>query len=68
MNSLDDIKTPLVALLAEYKGRCGTNETGAVRDALTELMHYCDRHGVPFDGVLDGAREVYEEELRESEE
>lgn len=59
----DDIATPLAELLDEYKKRCGTRETGAVRDALTALMHYCDNNGIPFDGVLADAREVYAEEV-----
>jgi len=40
----------------------GTDKEDALSDLLADLMHWCDRHQVSFDGELVRAREHYEAE------
>jgi len=40
----------------------GTNEQGAMRDIITEIMQICDEKKLNFEFLLGGATEVYEEE------
>lgn len=40
----------------------GIEKGPAVRDILTDVMHLCDKHGLHFQKVLEGASEVYKEE------
>ena len=38
-----------------------------VIDFMTDLFHYCDKHGVDFDGCLTAARGHYEDEIEKPE-
>ncbi len=44
----------------------GTNLAGAVRDILTDLVHFCKDHGLDFDERVQAAKEVSEEEKDEA--
>ena len=46
---------------AEYE------QESAVRDILSDLMHYCDKHNKSFYNELYVAQEHYKEELRQEE-
>lgn len=40
-----------------------TDTVGAVRDVITDLLHYCDQNGIDFHDRLGSATEVFNEEL-----
>ena len=55
------------------KGYCDGSQLigdnrAAVRDILTDLMHFCEQEGLDFDERLEMAREVRGEEDRDREE
>ncbi len=64
--AVDDLKQPLDRLLSRYMHRAGTDVAGAVRDVLTELLHFCDRHDLDFAEREHQARQVYIEELEQA--
>lgn len=43
------------------------SDKGAIRDILTDMMHICREQGIDFDERLEGAREVYAEEVQQAE-
>jgi hypothetical protein len=49
-------------IVKEYVDRDGTINYGAVRDLLTDIMHYCNYCDIHFEDRLEGAREVFNEE------
>ena len=49
-------------MLATYKKSQGTDDHGALRDALTDLRHIADEQKLDFFKALDGSYEVYLEE------
>jgi uncharacterized protein (UPF0335 family) len=56
------------AFIERYEKLTGSEGRSSVRDMLTDLMHLCDARGFDFDEALDGAREVYEQEIAQNEE
>lgn len=52
----------LTAGLRNYQTAEGVTEGAALRDLLTEIRHFCDRHDHDFDGILVRAVEVADEE------
>ena len=58
----DDIRTMLDVLLRGYMRMAGTDQSCAVRDMLTELMHMCDSQGLDFSDRVRLARRAYREE------
>lgn len=66
MARIKDNVTPQVkALVKHVEEKCGTDDEGAIRDILTELMHLCSERGYDFFERVDAANEVYEEECDE---
>lgn len=57
-----DLESELVSLLDRYKDSLGTTSHGAVRDLLTEIVHYCRKHGIEFEDRVSAALDVAEEE------
>lgn len=51
--------------VSTYKEIDGTTEEGAVRDILTDLLHYCEKHDIDLDERLESAKEVFQQELDE---
>ena len=54
-------------LVESYADHVGTNKQGAVRDLVTDVIHYCKKNNISFSTVLAGAREVAREERMENE-
>jgi hypothetical protein len=50
-----------VALRA-FRGETNCEADEAPGDLLADLMHWCDRNGMDFETLLDGARRNYREE------
>lgn len=48
--------------LTTFRSATGVDEPDAVCDLLTDLMHWCDRHGQDFDSELERARDHYDAE------
>ena len=57
----EKLENPLQFLFDEAIGE-GIDKGPAIRDILTDVMHLCDKYGVHFQKVLEGASEVYKEE------
>ncbi len=49
--------------LAQFVETTGTDPEMALKDLLTDLMHWCDRHGESFTSVLDSSTRSYQEEI-----
>ena len=49
--------------LREFAAQSGTDPENVLRDLLTDLMHWCDRHGQIFSLELDSATRRYQEEI-----
>lgn len=58
----DKIRTDVERLISTVVEKCGTDERGAVRDIMTELMHIADKKGWEFSDIFNGAEEVFREE------
>ena len=39
--------------------------SGAIRDGLTDIMHLCEEEGLDFGEQVEGAKEVYQEEIED---
>ena len=61
-----DLRRALRQLLHAYAKDVGCDEAAAIRDALTDLQHLCDEHGLDFVERAGAAAEVYAEELMEA--
>ena len=56
------ISNSLITLILKYKDQGSPDNKTAVRDILTDVLHYCDEECIDFTEVLEGATEVYNEE------
>lgn len=65
--AIDDMKTPLVALLKKYQEDVGVSMRSAIRDLLTELHHLSDTYKLPFCLIEDDAEEVYKAETMDED-
>jgi len=52
----------LITLILKYKDTDSSDNRTAVRDILTDILHYCDEEAINFPEVLEEATEVYNEE------
>jgi hypothetical protein len=50
------------AALVAFMDVTGCDEQEAPGDLLADLMHWCDRNGMDFEAVLEGARTNYRQE------
>jgi hypothetical protein len=58
----DDTMKILEATIEKYGTAGDTCTEFAIRDLLTDLLHYCDQHEIDFDDSLEGSLDVYLEE------
>jgi hypothetical protein len=49
-------------IVLRYEQIGETNKEGAVRDLLTDIMHYCEANNIDFNDRLESAKEVFREE------
>lgn len=49
-------------LINRFINATGTDRSDALADMLSNIMHWCDREGMPFDKELDRARSYYRDE------
>ena len=53
----------ITATVKKYKKVDGSSEKCAVRDILTDLMHYCAKNNIDFNERLLGATDVFNQEI-----
>jgi hypothetical protein len=53
----------ITATVKKYKKADGTDDKSAVRDILTDLLHFCNKHNIDFNERLLGANEVFDQEI-----
>ena len=56
----DEKVTPVVK---KYQKIDGTTEKSAVRDILTDLLHFCEKNDIDFSDCLKNANEVFDQEI-----
>lgn len=54
-------------MVADVVNAEGTDEKGAIRDVLTDAMHWCKANGIDFSERMLAAAEVFGEEERDAE-
>lgn len=59
------LQKTLELILEAYQSEQGIKMSSALRDLLTDTMHLAEKNGYIFEELLQGAREVYEEERDE---
>jgi len=59
---MKQIPNSLITLILRYKDEGSPDNRAAVRDILTDILHYCDEEAIDFPEILDSATEVYNEE------
>ena len=62
----DDISNLVTKVIGTIRTSVGVSTYSAVRDLLTQLMHYCAKRGHNFETLVERATEVYEEETRKN--
>lgn len=63
-----DLGYELRRILSLYQEQEGTTMSGAIRDAMTELVHICDENNLDADDRFDAAIEVAIQERTDKEE
>jgi len=58
----NDTMHRLETTIEKYGTTGETSTESAIRDLLTDLRHYCDRHEIAFEDCLEGSLDVYLEE------
>ncbi len=56
--------TPVVN---KYKKSDGTDDQSAVRDILTDLLHFCEKNNLDFNKLVEHAMEVFDQEVDSEE-
>jgi hypothetical protein len=59
-----DLGHEIRRLLSIYQEQEGVNASSAVRDLLTEVVHFCDEHQMDPDARFDAAIEIACQETR----
>ncbi len=59
----DSFRPVIDKMIPEFAADAGTDIRGAVRDMLTDIIHYCRANGLDPKDRFDAAYEVAEEEM-----
>ncbi len=55
-------ESKITPVILNYRDLDGTDASSAVRDILTDLMHFCQDNKINFNDTVESAEEVFIEE------